>query len=486
MRLQGLYRILGITLLLLVVCVVTMAINPAAAKTNNLDNLLHWTALFGILTLGVAFVIITGGIDLSIGSVVALTGVVLAVLLTIHYEPTDHQVTVTTIDGDEGRLVLSGLPPGFTLRDQVEFKDPTSSPPNEPRSIRIDAELTSLDNTDGVVFVEGSTRWLSEGDRGVVMEARSWSAWAAVPLVLLIAAGIGLFHGLLITKMNLQPFVVTLCGLLIYRGLSRYFAGDQSQNLTDAPEGLKALNSGDPFSIPIPFINWIGEGRWGRVAVDSSGVQKMNRAGEVMLGGDGKPVRDAAGEMMMNPAGIAESPVALDLVGWVPMPMPMLILLGLAVLSALFLHRTVWGRYLFALGRNEEATRFSGIDTDRMVILSYILCSLMAGLGGILIGLHINSLQPAGHGNFYELYAIAAAVLGGCSLRGGVGSVAGVIIGTAVLRALYNAINMLGIPTYLEYAIIGGVLLVGVMADEVVRKAIGAVQARKRRAQALG
>ena len=79
-------------------------------------------------------------------------------------------------------------------------------------------------------------------------------------------------------------------------------------------------------------------------------------------------------------------------------------------------------------------------------------------------------MQPAAQGSFYELYAIAAAVLGGCSLRGGEGSIAGIVIGAAVLRLLYNAINILGISTQLEFAIIGAVILCGVTADEMVKR----------------
>ena len=141
---------------------------------------------------------------------------------------------------------------------------------------------------------------------------------------------------------------------------------------------------------------------------------------------------------------------------------------GLA--AAAFLNRTIWGRYLLALGRNEEAARYSGVPIERMKILAYIICSGTAGLGGILFALDVNSVQPAGQGNFYELYAIAAAVLGGCSLRGGEGSILGVIIGAAVMRVLYNAINVLGIPTQLEFAIIGIVILTGVIADELIRR----------------
>jgi ribose transport system permease protein len=97
-----------------------------------------------------------------------------------------------------------------------------------------------------------------------------------------------------------------------------------------------------------------------------------------------------------------------------------------------------------------------------------------------LFSLDLNSVQPSGLGEFYELYAIAAAVLGGCSLRGGEGTILGVLIGTAVMRVLYNAINILGIPTHLEFAIIGAVILAGVVTDEVVKRLTA-----RRRAEAV-
>ena len=110
---------------------------------------------------------------------------------------------------------------------------------------------------------------------------------------------------------------------------------------------------------------------------------------------------------------------------------------------------------MFALGRNEEAARFSGIRTDRIVIFTYVVCSGLAGVAGVLFSVDGNSAEPSNFGNFYELYAIAAAVLGGCSLRGGEGSIAGVIVGTALIRLVLNANTMLNIPTQLEPAIVG-------------------------------
>lgn len=324
-------KVLGIFGLLVFVFVVTVSLNPQFIKAYNLQNTLRWTSLFAIISIGVAFVIITGGIDLSIGSVVGLVGTVLAWLLT----------------------------------------------------------------------------------------QKHLSVPLAVGLVLLLSLGIGLAHGLLITKVRLQPFVVTLCGLLLYRGLARYFTNDQTLGFSDQFESLRYLATGKPFSLPLPFLD--------------------------------QPL---------------------------PFPMPALIMIALAVIAAIFLNRTIYGRYLLALGRNEQAARYSGINTDRMILIAYVICSFLAGLGGVLFSLELNSIQPSGLGEFYELYAIAAAVLGGCSLRGGEGSILGVVIGTAVMRVLYNAINILGIPTQLEFAIIGLVILGGVVADEIIKRVVAKRRAR--------
>ena len=309
-------KILGILGLLVAIFVVTWIVEPKFVSAYNLQNIIRWTSLFGIISIGVAFVIITGGIDLSIGSLIGLVGCLLPMLLAAGYSPV-----------------------------------------------------------------------------------------VALLAVVVLSLAIGLMHGLLITRLGLQPFVVTLCGLLFYRGFARWLTHDQVQGFGSSYEGLRQL-----------------------------------AIGKVSLGG-----------------GFA-------------LPIPFFLLVIAGVLAALFLNRTIWGRYLLALGRNETAARYSGIQIERMKVLAYVLCSGTAGLGGILFALDVNSVQPAAHGNFYELYAIAAAVLGGCSLRGGEGSILGVVIGAAVMRLLYNAINVSGIPTQLEFAIIGAVILAGVIADELIRR----------------
>ena len=115
------------------------------------------------------------------------------------------------------------------------------------------------------------------------------------------------------------------------------------------------------------------------------------------------------------------------------------------------LHRSVFGRYLFAVGKNEEAARYSGIRTDRIITAAYMICGGADGLSAIFLAMYTRSISPASHGNFYELYAIAAAVLGGCSLRGGEGSILGVVLGTILLQVLQNLVNLLGIPEFAQF-----------------------------------
>jgi ribose transport system permease protein len=94
----------------------------------------------------------------------------------------------------------------------------------------------------------------------------------------------------------------------------------------------------------------------------------------------------------------------------------------------------------------------------------------MAGIAGVLLAFYTNSISPSSHGNFYELYGIAAAVLGGCSLRGGEGSIIGILIGAALLQVLQNLVNLLGIPSSLNFAVMGAVILIGVIADQVFER----------------
>ena len=220
----------------------------------------------------------------------------------------------------------------------------------------------------------------------------------AVLIVLVAGTLVGLINGFLITRMRLQPFVVTLCGLLLYRGIARYYTNDGT--------------AGFAFGQSFPTLEWLTTGR-------SFGV-----------------------------------------------PHTFIAFVMIALAMAVLLHRSVFGRYLFAVGRNEEAARYSGIQTGRVVAAAYVICGALAGLSSIFLTMYTRSISPASHGNFYELYGIAAAVLGGCSLRGGEGSIVGIVLGAILLQILQNLVNLLGIPSSLNFAVMGAVILTGVLADQ--------------------
>jgi Ribose/xylose/arabinose/galactoside ABC-type transport systems, permease components len=249
---------------------------------------------------------------------------------------------------------------------------------------------------------------------GVLMSMllTEWHVGVALAVVICIAIGMSLtlIHGLLITRLNMQPFIVTLCGLLFYRGLARFITKDETKGFGTSTglDFLRFLANGNLFGIPMPFV----------------------------------------------------------------------LLILIALVTWVLLHRSVYGRYLFATGRNSEAARYAGINTRWTITIAYVIAGALTAVSGIMFAFYTNSVSPANHGNAYELYGIAAAVLGGCSLRGGEGSVIGIIIGAALLQVLRNLVNLLGIPSSLDFAVMGAVILIGVMADQILS------ERRNRRRQA--
>jgi ribose transport system permease protein len=148
------------------------------------------------------------------------------------------------------------------------------------------------------------------------------------------------------------------------------------------------------------------------------------------------------------------------------LPLSFIAFILVAIVMGIALHRSVFGRYLYAIGKNEEAARYSGIRTGRIIAAAYIICSGLAAISSIYFVMYTRSIAPASHGNFYELYGIAAAVLGGCSLRGGEGSIFGIVLGAVLLQILQNLVNLLGIPSSLNFTVMGGVILIGVLLDQ--------------------
>ncbi|MFT3749591.1 MAG: ribose ABC transporter permease [Agriterribacter sp.] len=289
----------GILIALLAICIILSFATPYFFTAQNLVIVLRQVSINGILAIGVTFVIIAGGIDLSLGSVIALTGVIAA-----------------------------------------SFAHPDTYP-------------------------------------------------VIVPLLIGLSAGvlIGAVNGLAITIGKVAPFIVTLGMMTIARGLAL------------------VLSNGRPVTNLSPSFNFIGGG---------------------------------------NLFGI---------------PVPILIFALVIIISSVILKYTRIGRYIYAVGGNENAAKASGIRINRVKLFAYIICSGLAALAGVVLASRITTGQPNA-GVAYELDAIAAVVIGGTSLLGGRGSIAGTVIGVLIIGVINNGLDLLNVSSYYQQ-IIKGIIIVG-------------------------
>lgn len=150
-------------------------------------------------------------------------------------------------------------------------------------------------------------------------------------------------------------------------------------------------------------------------------------------------------------------------------PNAVFIMFGAAFIAHLILSRTILGRYTFALGSNEEATRLSGVNVASWKTAVYTLCGMFAGIGGVLMASRLNSAQPA-LGSGYELDAIAAVVIGGTSLSGGEGSILGTIIGAFLISTLTNGLRILSVPQEWQMVVTGTIVILAVFLDILRRR----------------
>ena len=238
---------------------------------------------------------------------------------------------------------------------------------------------------------------------------------AGVPVPLAMLAGLlvgalcGLINGLCVTVLKLPPFIATLGMMLVARGVAL--------QITDA----KAIGGlGESFAE-------LGNGSLWRV---------------VNIGPDGFP----------------------DVV-FVGIPYPVLLMVVLAVAVSILLNRATLGRHLYAVGSNMEAARLSGVNVQRVTLFAYVLSGLLAGLTGCVLMSRLVTAQPS-EGLMYELDAIAAAVIGGTSLTGGVGTISGTVIGAFVIGILRNGLNMAGVSAFTQQILIGLVILLTVWIDQ--------------------
>lgn len=308
---------------LVIIVAIFAALSDNYLTTGNLTTITKQVAFNAIVALGMLLVILNGGIDLSVGSTVGLTGAV------------------------AGNL-FRGLDMPFTQ---------------------------------------------------MVMFPKVW-------VIVLIAVAVGMFvgwlNGLLIARLNLAPFIVTLGMLYVARGLTQVFL--DGQNITNELRGQEGLGNTGFFDT------------------------------------------------------FASSPLGLPISAWV--------MILLAIAFSLVLTRTPFGRWLYASGSNERAAQLSGVPVKRVQTRIYVLSGMCAGLVGVLQVANISS-STADLGQFYELNAIAAVVIGGAALSGGRGTVRGTIIGAFVIGFLANGLVIVGVSPFWQQVITGGVIILAVAVDQV-------------------
>lgn len=290
---------------LIIFAVIVSVLNPRFLTHANILNVLRQTSINSIIAIGMTLVILTGGIDLSVGSILAFCGAVMASLLNAGHNPILALIVTLAL---------------------------------------------------GLVF--------------------------------------GFFNGFLVSKMKLQAFIVTLVTMTFLRGATLVFTEGKPITVDDGGLLFENIGGGYLFDIPIPIY----------------------------------------------------------------------IMIALFVAGHYLLMYTKFGRYTYAIGGNEEATKLSGINVDKVKTWVYGLCGMLSALAGVILTSRLYSAQPTA-GSGYELDAIAAVVLGGTSLAGGVGRVTGTALGALIIGVLGNSLNLLNVSSYYQMMIKAIVILIAVLID---------------------
>jgi D-xylose transport system permease protein len=359
---------------LVIICIVFQSQNDRFLTAGNFVNLLVQTAPYAVIAMGVTFALLLGEIDLSIGFVSGVGGVLTAILLTP--------------DGNE-------LPTPLVLA-----------------------------------------------------------------IVLAAGLGIGTLHGLIITKVGVPSFVVTLAGLLAWNGVVLLLIGSKGTVILQNDFVIGLAND-----FLEPGVAWI---LMIVLAALYAAVQLLRHRSRIKAGLRTDP-------MLIVGLRILGVALALAIVVAVAnedrgVPYAALLVGGLFLFWTYVLNRTRFGRHVYAVGGNAEAARRAGIDVDRVKIVCFAIVSFMAVLGGIVLASRLRSVDTNTGGGQALLYPIAAAVIGGTSLFGGRGTMKAAILGALVMLSIDNGLGLLGLSSGTKFVLTGGVLLLAVTVDSISRR----------------
>jgi len=310
----------------------------------------------------------------------------------------------------------------------------------------------------------------------LVQPANDWPWFVAIIAALLVCAVIGAVHGLIITRLGIPAFVVTLAGYLIWFGVMIIILGPGGGvGITSAQHPNQVYMYGIVYSYINPLVAWIG---LAVIVAVLGGTLWRQDAGRRRSGLVAPPVGLTVAKIAaLAIAGIVVVAICnvnrgtfLPIVG-VPWVVP-LILVVLLVWT-LLLERTPFGRHMYAVGGNAEAARRAGINVPRVRTMAFVLCSATAGLAGVIYCSQLGGMTTNINGGQLVLYAVAAAVIGGTSLFGGRGRAIHGLLGGLVIGAIYNGLYLLGLPIQVQLIATGLVLLAAVSVDSLSRRGAG-------------
>ncbi len=311
----------------------------------------------------------------------------------------------------------------------------------------------------------GSVVCLTGAIGGKLMVEQGLNPFLAIVVMLLVGMAIGVWQGFWIANIRIPPFIVTLAGMLIFRGLSNVVLGGMT--MAPMPSNFLILFNSHIPNISNSSINItaIIIGIIGVVVYIFSWFSTRNTRRK-----RGYKVEKLGVELIKV---ILISSVILiivyELSTYKGIPAVLLWVIGVVVIFGYITNKTVIGRHLYAVGGNEQAAKLSGINTNRVYFMSYVNMGILAAIAGMVTVARLNSANPTA-GNMYELDAIGACFIGGASAYGGRGTVSGVIIGATLMGVINLGMSLMGVDANWQKVVKGGVLLAAVIFDVVSKK----------------
>ncbi|SIQ66600.1 multiple monosaccharide ABC transporter membrane protein [Alkalispirochaeta americana] len=283
-----------------------------------------------------------------------------------------------------------------------------------------------------------------------------------IVLALLLGVLVGAFHGFFIAFLRIPAFIVTLGGMLIFRGLTMVIL--QGQTKAPFSRSFQILAAGylPGRDLEIGGYNVVAMIAGTILAVLFSLYLVRSRKTKLRYGFDVLPLGIEAGRIILLVLAIGW--FSLRLAAYNGIPVVLVLLAGLILIYSFITQRTVFGRHIYALGGNEKAARLSGVKTQRVMFLVYTNMGLLSALAGLVVAGRLNAATPKA-GTMFELDAIGACFIGGASASGGIGTVVGAVVGGLVMGVLNNGMSIMGVSVDWQQAIKGLVLLAAVCFD---------------------